>query len=70
MKKSDLNKLKSKLKEIHAYRSKLKERSGYSLSMIDAVLRSDRKNQIIIEEAFILLKKEQSLLDKRKKLLE
>lgn len=34
--------------------------------MIDAVLRSDRKNQKIIEEAFTLLKEEQALLDKEK----
>ncbi|PCH71151.1 MAG: hypothetical protein COC06_01850 [Bacteroidales bacterium] len=70
MKKNDLNKLKGKLKEIPAYRSKLKDRSGYSLSMIDAVLRYDRKNQKIIEEAFLLLKEEQSLFNERKKLLE
>ncbi len=69
MKKSDLKKLKNKLKNIDAYRSKLKERSGYSLSMIDAVLRNDRKNKRIIDEAFILLKEEQCLIEERKRLL-
>jgi len=70
MTKSDLVKLRNKLKLIPAYRSILKERSGYSLSMIDAVLRDDRKNQKIIEEAFNLLKEEKRLLEERKKLLE
>ncbi len=58
--KTELKKLRKRLKQTEGYRDKLHESTGFSLAYIDYVLNSnnERYNQKVIDDAFALLKTE------------